>query len=177
MIKLLVLGGVLAAGLSAYGGGSSGTTGTTGSGGLAAASSRAVLAPAHTALGTVLVDHAGRTVYLLTADPPHRSSCTAQCLTYWPPVAPRSRTTSLPGISARIGATKVAGGGRTVTVGRWPVYTFVSDSAPGDVKGEGVKTFGGVWYAVSPSGHPVKPGSKAAGTSTSSGTSSGGGGY
>ena len=171
MIKLGAVGAVVAAGLSACSGSSSGATGAVGS---AASTTRAVLAPAHTALGTVLVDHSGRTVYRLTADARGHSTCNAQCLVYWPSVAPRSRATSLPGISARIGATKVAGGGSTVTVGGWPVYTFVSDSARGDVKGEGVKSFGGVWYAVSPSGHLVRPGSSRT-PSTSSGTSGGGG--
>lgn len=170
MIKLLVLGAVLAAGLSACGGSSPSTTSS--SGGSSTAASGAVLAPAHTSLGTVLVDHSGRTVYLLTADSPGHSSCTAQCLAYWPSVAPTSSTTPPPGVTGRIGRAKVAGGGSTVTVGGWPVYTYVADSSPGDVKGEGVKTFGGVWYAVSPSGHAVKPGAAA-----SPSTSSGRGGY
>ena len=170
MIKLLVLGAVLAAGLSACGGSSS--SGTTSSGGSSAAATGAVLAPAHTTLGTVLVDHSGRTVYLLTADSPGHSSCTAQCLAYWPSVAPASSTKPLPGVSAPVGTAKVAGGGSTVTVGGWPVYTFVQDSSPGDVTGEGVKSFGGVWYAVSPAGQPVKPGSSATPS-----TSSGQGGY
>ena len=56
MIKLLALGAVLAAGLSACGGSS--TSGTTSSGGSSAAATGAVLAPAHTTLGTVLVDQA-----------------------------------------------------------------------------------------------------------------------
>ncbi|QWZ09339.1 hypothetical protein KRR39_06040 [Nocardioides panacis] len=168
MIKLLVLGAVLAAGLSACGGSSPSTTSS--SAGSSPAASGAVLAPAHTTLGTVLVDHSGRTVYLLTADTPGHSSCTAQCLAYWPSVAPTSSTTPPPGVSAPVGSAKVAGGGSTVTVGGWPVYTFVQDSAPGDVKGEGVKSFGGVWYAVSPSGHAVMPGAAAS-------PSSGRGGY
>ena len=170
MIKLLVLGAVLAAGLSACGGSSN--SGTTSSGGSSAAATGAVLAPAHTTLGTVLVDHAGRTVYLLTADSPGHSTCSAQCLAYWPSVAPASSTKPPPGVSAPVGTAKVADGGSTVTVGGWPVYTFVQDSSPGDVTGEGVKNFGGVWYAVSPSGQPVKPGSSATPS-----TSSGGGGY
>ena len=109
MIKLLVLGAVLAAGLSACGGSPSGTTGSTG--GSSASATGAVLAPSHTTLGTVLVDHAGRTVYLLTADSPGHSSCTAQCLAYWPSVAPASSAKPPPGVSAPIGTAKVAGGG------------------------------------------------------------------
>jgi hypothetical protein len=41
----------------------------------------------------------------------------------------------------------------------------VGDHQPGDVSGEGVRTFGGTWYALSPSGTPVQ---QAAGSSTSS---------
>lgn len=160
MIKLLVLGSVLAAGLTACGGSSpSGTTSSGGagsSGSSAPAATGAVLAPAHTSLGTVLVDHAGRTVYLLTADSPGHSSCNAQCVAYWPAVKPASPVKPLAGISAKIGTAKLPSGGSTVTVGGWPVYTFVQDGSPGDVTGEGVKSFGGVWYAVSPSGQPVK---------------------
>jgi hypothetical protein len=43
-----------------------------------------------------------------------------------------------------------------LTAGGWPLYTFVKDKAPGDVTGQGVKNFGGTWYAVSPSGVAVK---------------------
>ena len=58
----------------------------------------------------------------------------------------------------------------------WPLYTFVKDKAPGDVAGEGVKTFGGTWYAVSPSGKPVIAPATTSPPTSSSG-SGGGGGY
>jgi hypothetical protein len=65
-------------------------------------------------------------------------------------------------------------GGTTLTVGGQPLYTFVKDSAPGDVKGEGLKEFGGVWHAVSPAGRPVGAGSTG---SSGGGYARGGGGY
>ena len=49
-----------------------------------AASSGGVLGVRTTSLGPVLVDAKGLTVYLLTADTPGHSSCSAQCLQYWP---------------------------------------------------------------------------------------------
>jgi len=91
---------------------------------------------------------------VLTADTPGHSTCSVQCLQYWPPVSTPAGggVTSVPGISAALTATKATSGASMVAAGGWPLYTFVKDKAPGDVAGEGVKTFGGTWYAVSPSG-------------------------
>jgi predicted lipoprotein with Yx(FWY)xxD motif len=132
--------------------------------GATSSSSRASTAPvsgtlhvASTSLGEVLVDGAGRTVYLLTADSPGRSSCAGSCLAAWPAVAPPS-SSALPGITAAVGRATTPDGTAIATVGGWPLYTFVKDTKPGDVTGEGVQSFGGTWYAVSPSGQPVKAG-------------------
>jgi predicted lipoprotein with Yx(FWY)xxD motif len=116
------------------------------------------------------------TVYLLTSDKPNKSLCDAQCLTYWPPVPAPKSAGKLAGISATVGATKSTAGTPMATVAGWPLYTFVNDQAPGDVTGEGMKSFGGVWYAVSPTGQPVRSAPSGSTASSSSG-SSGGGGY
>jgi predicted lipoprotein with Yx(FWY)xxD motif len=134
-----------------------------------------VLGVATTSLGPVLVDGQGLTVYLLTADSPGHSTCSSTCLPYWAPVngpAPAS----VKGITAALSVTKATSGTSMVTAAGWPLYTFVKDNAPGDVTGEGVKSFGGTWYAVSPSGKAVTAPAKTAPT-TSSSDNSGGGGY
>lgn len=118
------------------------------------------LAVAQTALGPVVVDAAGRTVYLLTADSPDHATCSTVCQSVWPVVpVPASATPTGTGITAELGRTTTPGGGSTATVGGWPVYTFAQDHAPGDTNGEGITSFGGTWYAVSPAGAPVKPSS------------------
>jgi len=96
-------------------------------------------------------------VYLLTADKPGHSSCSTQCLQYWPPVAAPAGASvpSVGGISAALAEAKTTTGAPMLTAGGWPLYTFVKDKAPGDVAGQGVKSFGGTWYAVSPSGAAV----------------------
>jgi len=132
-----------------------------------------------TSLGPVLVDGKGFTVYMLTADTKGHSSCSAPCLQYWP-LVPAPAGMSVPavqGVSAALASTKATSGASMVTAGGWPLYTFVKDKAPGDVTGEGVKTFGGTWYAVSPAGAPVTAPAKSAPATTSSGSSGGGGGY
>jgi predicted lipoprotein with Yx(FWY)xxD motif len=136
-----------------------------------------VLGVATTSLGPVLVDGKGLTVYMLTADSPGHSTCSAQCLQFWPlvPAPAGSGVPMVSGISAALAATKATSGTSMVTAAGWPLYMFVKDAAPGDVTGEGVKTFGGTWYAVSPSGKPVTAPAKTAPATSSSG--SGGGGY
>lgn len=130
------------------------------------------LAVSTTSLGKVLVEN-GRTLYALSADSTDHSTCNSSCLTFWPPVSGR-KPAHAPGVTGMIGTTSVKTGGTTLTVGGRPLYTFVKDSAPGDVKGEGLKEFGGVWHAVSPAGRPVTSGSPG---SSGGGYAQGGGGY
>ena len=115
-----------------------------------------VLGVATTSLAPVLVDSRGLTVYMLTADTPGHSTYSAQCLKFWPLVAAPagSGAPTVQAISAALATTKATSGALMVTAAGWPLYTFVKDKAPGDVAGEGAKTFGGTWYAVSPSGTP-----------------------
>jgi len=142
-----------------------------------AATSGGVLGVATTSLGPVLVDSKGLTVYLLTSDTPRHSSCSVQCLAYWPlvPAPAGAAVPKVQGISAVLSVTKATSGASMVTAGGWPLYTFVKDKAPGDVTGEGVKAFGGTWHAVSPSGVAVTAPATKAPATTSAG--SGGGGY
>jgi predicted lipoprotein with Yx(FWY)xxD motif len=126
-----------------------------------AAASGDPLKVATTSLGPVLVDSKGMTVYLLTSDTPGHSNCNATCLKFWPPVlAPSGASVpSISGISAPLAVTKTTSGASMLTAGGWPLYTFLKDKAPGDVTGQGKKSFGGIWYVVSPSGVAVTKGS------------------
>jgi predicted lipoprotein with Yx(FWY)xxD motif len=137
-----------------------------------------VLGVASTSLGSVLVDSQGRTVYLLTADTPGHSSCAAQCLAFWPAVPAPAGSAVPPAkdVSALLATTKATSGASMVTAGGWPLYTFAKDKAPGDVNGQGKKSFGGTWYAVSPAGKAVTAAAKSA-PSTSNGGAGGGYGY
>jgi hypothetical protein len=42
-----------------------------------------------------------------------------------------------------------------ITVGGHPVYTYSGDGGQAQTHGEGISSFGGTWYAVSPAGAPV----------------------
>jgi predicted lipoprotein with Yx(FWY)xxD motif len=116
-----------------------------------------VLGVATSSLGPVLVDGDGQTVYLLTADTPGHSSCNAQCLQFWPIVAAPAGTPTptAKGVSAPLSVAKATDGSSMLTAGGWPLYKFAQDKTRGDVNGQGKKSFGGTWYAVSPSGQAV----------------------
>ena len=137
-----------------------------------ATGSTTVEAKSVSGVGTVLVAGNGRTLYLLTADSPGKSTCTASaCTGVWPPLllpAGASSPKAGTGATASLLGTATGSGGATqVTYKGWPLYMYSGDSGAGQANGEGISSFGGTWYAVSPSGQPVKTG----------GSPAGGGGY
>ena len=118
---------------------------------------RAVVSLRKTALGTVLVDARGRTLYLFEKDRNGVSSCGPTCLAYWPaltsPVAPRAGT----GVhQALLKVARAHNGARQVTYAGHPLYTFVGDKRAGQTTGEGLRNFGAEWYALAASGQQVE---------------------
>jgi predicted lipoprotein with Yx(FWY)xxD motif len=154
--------------LSACGTGSSSTTATqpVGSGGHGGGS----MSVTQTSLGKVLVDSQGMTLYSLSADSHDHSTCTTQCLQFWPAVSPGGAGVG----TATTGRTTTPDGTAIATVAGHPVYTFSQDQQPGDVNGEGITEFGGTWHAVSPTGGSVTGAPQAPSGSSSPST---GGGY
>jgi predicted lipoprotein with Yx(FWY)xxD motif len=111
-------------------------------------------------LGTVLVNGQGFTLYLFVPDKQSgSSSCSGQCAQGWPPlVLPAGTTTPLagPGVqSSLLGTTDRSDGSVQVTYNKWPLYTWVGDSAPGQATGQALNNLGGLWYVLSPSGQEI----------------------
>src|SRR6266545_5405314 len=118
----------------------------------------ALVALRSTALGNVLVDARGRTLYLFEKDKHGRSACYGACATYWPPLLSPAKPRPGRGVHASLlGVTKRAGGKRQVTYAGHPLYTFTADKKAGQTIGEGVKAFGAAWDAVAASGRAVEP--------------------
>ena len=79
------------------------------------------------------------------------------------------------GVSAKLlGTTTRPGGGRQVTYDGHPLYTYSGDPSAGATNGQGVSTFGALWWVVAPDGSVVKTAAAQPATSTSG---SGGYGY
>jgi predicted lipoprotein with Yx(FWY)xxD motif len=137
-----------------------------------AAGSGTVIKTASTSKGTVLVDAAGKTLYWFAIDTPTKSNCNGACATYWPPVIGKPSAASGASLTMALGTITRSDGKVQATYGGHPLYTYVGDSGPGQVKGNGKNLSGGLWWAATPSG--AKLGSSPAPKST---TSSAGGGY
>ena len=138
---------------------------------------RAVVSLRKTALGTVLVDARGRTLYLFEKDRNGLSMCSSACTAYWPPltshVAPRAGS----GVhKTLLTLGKAHNGVRQVLYAGHPLYTFVGDKLAGQTSGEGLTNFGAGWYALAANGQKVdKSDATSSSTSGSGGYSSGSG--
>jgi predicted lipoprotein with Yx(FWY)xxD motif len=109
------------------------------------------LGVADSALGKIIVDGSGRTAYYFTKDQPNsgKSACSGDCLVAWPPITTSAESPTGEGITAKLGTITLDDGTMQVTVNGMPIYLFANDTAPGEVKGQGV---GKVWYVIAPDG-------------------------
>jgi predicted lipoprotein with Yx(FWY)xxD motif len=138
-----------------------------------------------TSIGPVLADSKGFTLYWYSKDTGMTSACTGGCATAWPPVIGKPAAAMGVRLTGKFGTITRTGGMKQATYKGHPLYTYAGDTAPGQVKGNGL---GGVWHAlrvnaidaVSASsmmmGSSSTPKAKAK-ASSSSGSSGGGGGY
>jgi predicted lipoprotein with Yx(FWY)xxD motif len=109
-------------------------------------------------LGTILVNNKGFTLYMFKPDKQKRVTCKGTCAAVWPPLKIKAGQTPTAGGLARkrlLGSDKNPSGGRVVTYNKWPLYTYVVDTKPGQVKGQAVNINGGLWYVLSPRGQVI----------------------
>jgi predicted lipoprotein with Yx(FWY)xxD motif len=104
-------------------------------------------------LGKVVVDSDGFTLYDFHKDKGTTSSCYGPCANVWPPLATTGKPKAGGGVSASmLGTTKRKDGTTQVTFAGHPLYTYTADSKPGEANGNDITTYGGEWYALTPSG-------------------------
>jgi predicted lipoprotein with Yx(FWY)xxD motif len=110
--------------------------------------------------GVVLVNSKGLTLYMFVRDHQKKVTCTSQaCVTVWPPLKIKKGQSPTAGGAAKkklLGADKSPKGYRVVTYNHWPLYTYFTDTKPGQTTGQGVDNSGGKWYVLSPSGKVIK---------------------
>jgi predicted lipoprotein with Yx(FWY)xxD motif len=113
--------------------------------------SEGVVLVADSALGPILTDATGMTLYLFTNDSPGESACTNECLVNWPPltVASADEAVAGDGVTGEIATIEREDGTLQVTIEGLPLYFYAADAEPGDLSGHQV---GGVWFAVGPDG-------------------------
>jgi predicted lipoprotein with Yx(FWY)xxD motif len=99
----------------------------------------------------IIVDAAGRTVYLYVPDGSSTTSHVPAALAQaWPPVLVSGAVIVGAGLSAsKLAADRQSDGSQQVAYNGHLLYTFANDKAPGDATGQGL---GGIWFALTPVG-------------------------
>jgi predicted lipoprotein with Yx(FWY)xxD motif len=96
-------------------------------------------------LGQILVDPAGRTMYAFTKDADGKPTCNDACAKAWPPVIVNGPI-AVEGADGKLFTTVArADGSSQLKAGKWPLYYFAGDAAPGDTNGQGS---GNSWFVV-----------------------------
>src|SRR5215475_9954997 len=130
-----------------YGGNSTPTTGPTGGG------NQTLTVKTAPAGAKYLTDSAGKTLYLFQADSSGKSNCNGPCAAVWPPVTGSAKLGS--GVSGNITTFTRSDGAKQIVFNGHPLYEYTLDTSAGDVKGEELNAYGGLWYAVSPTGDAI----------------------
>jgi predicted lipoprotein with Yx(FWY)xxD motif len=103
----------------------------------------------------VVVNSQGRTLYALSPETTSHLLCkSSECLKFWPPVTVPSRSTKLKagaGVHGKLGILRRSHGVLQVTLRGMPLYRYSGDHAKGEANGNGIKSFGGTWHAMSAS--------------------------
>jgi predicted lipoprotein with Yx(FWY)xxD motif len=103
------------------------------------------------AIGAVLVDQSGFTLYRYTLDAKDTSNCTGACAAAWLPLmVPAGGDLKAGGglNAAVLGTIERPGGGRQVVFDGTPLYLYAGDKKAGEATGQGVA---GTWFVATPS--------------------------
>lgn len=121
----------------------------------APAAAGTTLALADSALGKIVVDGQGKTLYMFTPDEDQTApTCVDACAANWPALIVTGAPTLGAGLTAAAATIARSDGGATqVKYGEYPLYYFGKDAKAGDTNGQGV---GGKWYVVGADGEPIK---------------------
>jgi predicted lipoprotein with Yx(FWY)xxD motif len=122
-----------------------------------ASDARATLTARSSDFGRILFDGRGFALYAFTADPRGGTSCTGDCARAWPPYIVSGRLRAGSGVRASLmGTIRRPDGTRQLTYRGKPLYYYIGDTAPGVVRCQNVREFGGLWLVVRPSGTLVR---------------------
>ena len=150
----LIFAGVLLSAATAAGAAAAPRTGAR-----AHAARATVVGVRSTALGKILVNGSGHTLYMFTRDHGARNSCVAirECPEAWPALETRGAPRAGVGVHASLlGTIRLRGGARQVTYAGHPLYLYSVDAGPGETSYVGERAFGGIWYALSAGGRTVR---------------------
>jgi predicted lipoprotein with Yx(FWY)xxD motif len=120
----------------------------------APAAAPATVSVGETALGKILVDDKGLTLYMFTKDQNGESACYDKCAVAWPPLLVTGDPVAGEGVDASLlSVTTRTDGTKQVRYNGMPLYYYLEDVAAGDVIGQDI---GQAWYVIAPSGEVIK---------------------
>jgi predicted lipoprotein with Yx(FWY)xxD motif len=171
-LMLLAIAGALS--IAGCGGGGSSTGSTEAEPQASGGSGEEVFTAEVNGLGTVLTNGEGQTVYIFRKDKGEESACYGECASFWPALTTKGAPTGAEGAeTADLGTIERKDGTMQVTYKGHPLYTFITDEAPGEAAGN---EFEGLWFAVDTTGEAVK-GAPVSAANPSEGSGSGAYGY
>jgi predicted lipoprotein with Yx(FWY)xxD motif len=121
-------------------------------------------------VGNYLATNSGYALYVFSADKAYSntSACYSVCATIWLPFYSSNMTVG-PGLNAAsfsvltrtangsIQTTASTSGGKQITYNGKPLYRFSGDFAAGQVNGQGINNFGGIWTVATISSSVSNP--------------------
>ncbi len=110
---------------------------------LAAHHMNAVTKKASTASGEILTDAKGMSLYTFDKDATGTSNCNGKCAVAWPPLKAEDMAKG----EGDFSVIKRQDGSKQWAYKGKPLYTWIKDTKPGDVTGDGVKD---VWHLARP---------------------------
>jgi predicted lipoprotein with Yx(FWY)xxD motif len=101
------------------------------------------------ALGEYLVDQDGLTLYYFTCDAPdcRKSSCGDTCVHYWPPFHTGQLIIHKNLSWFDFDTIYREDGSAQITYKGWPLYYYINDHSPGEIRGQGIDD---AWFVAGP---------------------------
>ena len=111
-----------------------------------------IITTAASEFGEVLFDDTGQAVYLFDVEDTTTPACYDQCAAEWPPVLTEGVPVAAGGADGgSLDVTARTDGSIQVTYGGHPLYYYAHEGTD-EVRCHNVSGFGGLWFAVSPTG-------------------------
>ena len=151
---VVLLAGCSSPGAAPAGGSSSAAAPSSSAPASSPAAGAAALKVTDSALGRIVVDAEGKTVYMFDKDTKgaDASVCSGDCATAWPAVPADSDAPAVDGVTGDVGTISGVDGKKQLTLNGWPLYYFAKDAKAGDTLGQGV---GKVWWVLTPAGEKI----------------------
>lgn len=111
----------------------------------------------NSALGKIVVNSKGLTLYHNTKEIKGLIKCKGSCTSVWPPLIVNKGTKLVAGSGIKTSALskiKRPDGRFQVTYYHKPLYRYFGDTKSGNIRGEGL---GGIWFALKTNGSLAKP--------------------